>query len=60
MSIIFKKTEDRSPKSEDIIRISGLKSEDLKVTIATGFHLFPFRTEQLSPPAPMVLQTAGE
>ena len=21
-----------------------------------GFHLFPFRTEKLSPPAPMVLQ----
>src|SRR6187200_2835400 len=25
------------------------------VVIAAGVHLFPFRTEQLSPPAPMVL-----
>jgi hypothetical protein len=33
---------------------------DLKVTIAAGFHLFPFRTEKLSLPAPMVLQIAGE
>ena len=29
--------------------------KDLKVAIATGFHLFPFRTEKLSPLAPMVL-----
>ena len=26
------------------------------MTIATGFHLFPFRTEKLSLPAPMVLR----
>ena len=25
------------------------------MTIAAGFHLFPFRTEKLRPPAPMVL-----
>ena len=32
-----------------------------RVAIAAGFHLFPFRTEKLSPPAPMVLQcNAGE
>ncbi len=31
----------------------------LKVTIATGSHLFPSRTEQLSPSAPMVLPFAG-
>jgi hypothetical protein len=30
------------------------------VTIAAGFHLFPFRTEKLSPPAPMVLLIVGE
>ena len=30
--------------------------KDLKVVIATGFHLFPFRTEKLSPSAPMVLR----
>ena len=28
----------------------------IKVAIATGFHLFPFRTEKLSPSAPMVLR----
>ena len=32
-----------------------------EVATAAGSHLFPFRTEQLSPPAPMVLQcNAGE
>src|SRR5262245_60430421 len=29
------------------------------VVIARGPHLFPFRTEQLSPPAPMVLGPRG-
>ena len=29
------------------------------VAIASGYHLFPFRTEKLSPSAPMVLQTRG-
>ena len=28
---------------------------DIQVAIASGFHLFPFRTEKLSPTAPMVL-----
>ena len=31
----------------------------IQVAIVTGFHLFPFRTEKLSPPAPMVLHTRG-
>ena len=31
-----------------------------QVVIAAGFHLFPFRTEKLSPPAQMVLQFVGE
>jgi hypothetical protein len=30
------------------------------VAIASGFHLFPFRTEKLSPTAPMVLRKVGE
>ena len=30
-------------------------SEEKLVSLASGFHLFPFRTESLSPPAPMVL-----
>ncbi len=33
--------------------------EIFPVVIATGFHLFPFRTEKLSPNAPMVLHTRG-
>ena len=32
---------------------------DIKVAIARGIHLFPFRTEKLSPLAPMVLPTGG-
>ena len=33
----------------------------IQAAMAAGFHLFPFRTEKLSPPAPMVLQcNAGE
>ena len=31
----------------------------IPVVIALGFHLFPFRTEKLSPIAPMVLHTRG-
>jgi hypothetical protein len=30
------------------------------VTIASGFHLFPFRTEKLSLITPMVLRQVGE
>jgi len=30
------------------------------VTIAMGNHLLPFRTEKLSPFAPMVLRLVGE
>src|SRR6266508_729387 len=29
--------------------------DNLSAVIAAGVHLFPFRTEKLSPPAPMVL-----
>ena len=32
---------------------------EIQVVIVAGFHLFPFRTEKLSPPAPMVLHTRG-
>src|SRR5579864_7315233 len=32
-----------------------LRSQETSVTIATGRHLFPSRTQQLSPSAPMVL-----
>ena len=31
----------------------------IKVVIALGIHLFPFRTEKLSPTTPMVLRKSG-
>ena len=38
----------------------GLKrKKDIKVVIARGIHLFPFRTEKLSPVTPMVLRNSG-
>ena len=46
----------------DMIMFNGQCSmKSNQVVIAAGSHLFPFRTEKLSPPAPMVLQcNAGE
>ena len=46
----------------DMIMFNGQCSmKTYQVVIAAGSHLFPFRTEKLSPPAPMVLQcNAGE
>ena len=35
------------------------ENKDIQVVIATGPHLFPFRTEKLSPLAPMVLRNSG-
>src|SRR3954451_11128633 len=35
------------------------RSRNLSVVIARGIHLFPFRTEKLSPTAPMVLGPHG-
>ena len=32
---------------------------DIQVAIVPGFHLFPSRTEKLSPAAPMVLRNSG-
>src|SRR6202035_5936467 len=37
------------------LRYLLLQEERYPVTIAVGKHLFPSRTQQLSPPAPMVL-----
>ena len=34
-------------------------NKNIQVVIASGFHLFPFRTEKLSPIAPMVLRRSG-
>ena len=35
---------------------NAVNTKSYQVVIAAGSHLFPFRTEKLSPPAPMVLQ----
>ena len=37
-----------------VLKMSENK-KDIKVVIARGIHLFPFRTEKLSPVTPMVL-----
>jgi hypothetical protein len=37
----------------------GVVSPVFPVVLARGKHLFPFRTEQLSPSAPMVLGPQG-
>ncbi len=39
--------------------VGGVRGGPLKVVKATGFHLFPFRTEKLSLLAPMVLRKSG-
>ena len=39
--------------------IEEIKKKDIKVVIARGIHLFPFRTEKLSPVTPMVLRNSG-
>ena len=45
----------------DAIVHDDLSAERFMAVIAAVSHLFPFRTEQLSPLAPMVLQcNAGE
>ena len=36
--------------------LEGVVSRLFPVALARGKHLFPFRTEKLSPPEPMVLQ----
>src|ERR687895_710916 len=40
-------------------RRRAARSHQISVVIARGRHLFPFRTEQLSPSAPMVLGSQG-
>src|SRR3954465_1601696 len=40
---------------EGCVRERPQFTSQFPVVIAAGVHLFPFRTEQLSPPAPMVL-----
>jgi hypothetical protein len=47
----------RGVRAGSIFVSSRVGLEQFPVAIARGKHLFPFRTEQLSPAAPMVLGT---
>src|SRR2546422_5940247 len=38
-----------------VLRVRDTARPRISAVIAAGVHLFPFRTEKLSPPAPMVL-----
>src|ERR1700733_213466 len=42
-----------------VLRARRSRSRKIPVAMARGKHLFPFRTEQLSPSAPMVLGPQG-
>ncbi len=42
-----------------VLRVRGDRSHRFPVAMARGKHLFPFRTEKLSPSAPMVLGPQG-
>ena len=48
-----------SRQSGDAFRFSPIMSILIQAVIAAGSHLFPSRTEKLSPLAPMVLHTRG-
>jgi hypothetical protein len=50
---------DRRMRPAPAIHAIGVRSRQFPVAIAWGKHLFPFRTEQLSPTAPMVLGPHG-
>ena len=50
---------DRRMRPAPAIHAIGVRSRQFPVAIAWGKHLFPFRTEQLSPTAPMVLGLHG-
>src|SRR6478609_5597710 len=51
----FEGTSDARPRLR-LRRLEGrVPPLTLSAVIAAGVHLFPFRTEKLSPPAPMVL-----
>ena len=48
------------PSFVSVVKLHGVRRKafagtSIPVAMAEGKHLFPFRTEKLSPPAPMVL-----
>ena len=42
-------------KIDRVLVVSTARAQRISVAMAAGTHPFPFRTRQLSPPAPMVL-----
>ena len=52
----IKKRLEQTPKKGQKLLTCFNMSTLFPVVIASGFHLFPFRTEKLSPTAPMVLR----
>ena len=58
------KSEGESPFQGQHLKKYGLSSQrkqtsedsEIKAAIAPGIHLYPFRTEKLSPVTPMVLR----
>ena len=45
-----------NPTHAEGIKVYISLTEETKVVIARGFHLFPFRTEKLNPVTPMVVR----
>ena len=43
----------------NVRQVQKIDKKELKVVIARGIHLFPFRTEKLSLVTPMVLRNSG-
>ena len=56
----IKAMQGTGSKTTEKERAEKFNMSDILVVIALVFHLFPFRTEKLSPTAPMVLRIAGE
>ena len=56
-----KSKKKRARRKRDDIELSNRRKErkEIKVVIALGIHLYPFRTEKLSPITPMVLHKSG-
>ena len=53
--LIGEKAKKFKSKGCAVVRARGRKSSQFPVMMAKGSHLFPYRTQKLSPSAPMVL-----
>ena len=66
LSLVCKVDISKAVRALRVIRVSlstmsNVRTffKDIKVVIARGIHLFPFRTEKLSLVTPMVLRNSG-